>query len=130
MPSIGRIIKYGLLLYAIWFVAQIILSMVYGVESVTNIVSANLIAAVVVAAAAWWLGRRLNLGTRQVAMKVGALWAAISLIVLGALFLARQTESNVFGVWSVYLTFVGIFIGTVLSVRSQAARPASPPPTR
>lgn len=127
MPTIGKIIKYGLLLYVIWFAVQLVLSMIYRVEDVTDIVSANVIAAVIMTAVAWRMGRKMKLPTSRAAVNVGALWVAISLIVVGLLLAIRQTDAEIFNKWSVYLTYVGMFIGTVLSVRRPSARPTPVP---
>lgn len=127
MPGIGRIIKYGLLVYVIWFVVLMVLSMFYGVEDVMDIVSANVIAAVIMTAVAWRLGRRMKLATRSAAVKVGGLWVVITLVIVGLMLLVRQTNPDVFRKWSVYLTYVGIFVGTLWSVRQPPARPTPPP---
>ncbi len=129
MRSPGKTIGFGLLLIPIWFVTLFVLSIIYQSEQPIDFISANIIAAVVMMLVAWWLGRKLKLETTKDAGLVGIVWVIIVVVILGIVAFGNQTQGIVFGNWSVYLTYVGIFAGALLSVQPRRASPPVTPPS-
>ncbi|MBI2984502.1 MAG: hypothetical protein HYY50_02660 [Candidatus Kerfeldbacteria bacterium] len=103
----------------IWFLTLFVRSIIYASEQPIDFISANIIAAVVMAGATWWLGRKMRLATKTDTGLVGMVWVVTVVVVLVVVAFGNRTPGIVFSNWSVYLTYVGILVGTFLARRKE-----------
>lgn len=126
--NIGKIIGFGFLNFIAIMIVLFLASMVAGTEGQTDVAPADMVpvglySAVPIAVVAWLFARRMKFGTRRDALIGSAIWAVILAGMWLVIAIPNGTTKNMFGVWAMYVPYVAIVVGAMLS------RPAAPSPT-
>ncbi len=128
-----KVIGYGFLLYVAFNLSLFVASLFTGTEDANDIkvnsmmfVMNFVVTAALMFLVSWWLCRLLRPGTRADAMRIGAWWAAIVLVLLLVVTIANKTTHFLFGTFAGYLVLAAIVSGASFGV---SRRRTIEPPT-
>lgn len=128
--NIGKIIGSGFLLFIAVMIILFLVSMVAGTEGVTDVAPADMVplglyTAIPIAVVAWLLSLWMKFRSWRDALIGGTGWAVILAGMWIVIAIPNGTTKNMFGVWTMYLSYAAIIIGALLG-RHSSPTPKQP----
>ena len=105
-----KIAGFGLLLWIVIIVFQVMVSMVTSSYETLDTWWANALTAVVIAGTTWLFSRSLHPRSKKQAIFHGLAWAA-ALLIISLILVIPNGWTTTFGNWSFYLIFIGATVG-------------------
>ena len=109
-----KILGFGFLLFVIFNILLFFISMLTGSDKPTDFWWVGVIMAVASTLFSLWFSRLMPTDCVKCALAFGGIWTIEVAILLLAITIPNGTTNVVFGNWSSYLVFLGIFIGPLL----------------